>query len=120
MRPTCLLLAALFAACSPPTPMSLAVQVSCVPETQVLRQRCTVKLTDRNTGGPVKGATITLHADMPSMPLAHSVPPAAATAGTEPGTYHATLQLAMLGRWVIAVRIAGPVNDQATHAIDVE
>ena len=120
MRAVLVVLALLAPACSAPPPLALDVRVSCVPDTRVLRQRCTVRLTDRRTGRPLEGASVSLHADMPSMPLAHSVPPAPATAGREPGTYHGTLELEMTGRWVIAVRIASPVHDQATHTIDVE
>ena len=120
MRAAALVLAILAAACSPPPPVALDVRVSCAADGHALRQRCTVRLADRRTGRPLEGATVSLHADMPSMPLAHSVPPAAATPGAEPGTYHGTLEVEMAGRWVIAVRIAGPVRDQVTHTIDVE
>ena len=65
-------------------------------------------LRDRRTGHPIERATVTLAADMPSMPLAHSVRPATASAGIAPGTYHGTLELEMAGRWVVTVRIAGP------------
>ena len=120
MRRALPLLAALSVACSPSTPPPPTVQVSCVPEASPLRQRCTVTLRDRRAGLPIERATVTLAADMPAMPLAHSVRPAAATAGTAPGTYHGTLELEMTGRWVITVRIAGSVYDQVTHTIDVE
>ena len=120
MRAAGLILALLAAACSPPTPAALDVRVACAADGRVLRQRCTVRLADRRTGRPLEGATVSLHADMPSMPLAHSVPPAAATPGVEPGTYQGVLELEMAGRWIIAVRIAGPVRDQVTHTIDVE
>ncbi len=119
MRRALLLLAAVSLGCSSPPPPSPAAEISCVAEGQVLHQRCTVRLSDRRTGNAIEGATVTLGADMPSMPLAHHVRPAAATPGSEPGTYHGVLELEMTGRWVIAVRIAGPVEDQVTHPIDV-
>jgi len=119
MRRTLLLLGGLAAACAPPAPPSVAAHVSCVPEGDVLRQRCTVRLTDRGTGRPVSGAVVTLTADMPSMPLAHSVPPVAATPTGDAGSYQGTLHLEMAGRWVVAVRIAGPVSDQLAHPLDV-
>jgi len=106
--------------CTPPPPMSLAAVVSCAPEARPLRQRCTVRLSDRRTGRAVTGAAVTLHADMPSMPLAHNVPPVTAAPGPQPGTYQAVLELDMTGRWVIAVRVAAPVRDQLTHVIEVE
>lgn len=120
MRPTLLALLALAAGCLPPGPPSVRAELSCVPEGAVLRQRCTVTLTDRRTGQGVGGATVTLHADMPSMPLVHAVRPVTATPGARAGSYHGTLELEMSGRWVIAVRIAGPVNDQITHILEVE
>lgn len=105
--------------CSAPTPPPLDSRLSCVPDTHVLRQLCTVTLTDRQTGRPVEGATVTLHADMPSMPLTHSLRPVSASPGSRPGTYRGRLELEMTGRWVVAVRIAGPVSDQVSHTLDV-
>ena len=52
------------------------------------------------------------------MPLAHSMPPVTATPAGN-GRYEGLLDLDMAGRWVIAVRITGPVQDQVTHPIDV-
>ena len=119
MRRAFLLLGALGAACSPPSPAAAAVEVACASEASPLRQRCTVRLTDRASGRPVDGATVTLSADMPSMPLAHGVGPVTAPPGPRAGTYAGTLELEMSGRWVVAVRIAGPVTDQVTHTLDV-
>jgi hypothetical protein len=114
-----LLALALGGGCTAPAPASVAAEVACAPEATALRQHCRVRLTDQRTGRPVEGATVTLHADMPSMPLAHSVRPVTATSGGAAGVYEGTLELEMTGRWVIAVRIAGPVSDQLTHPIDV-
>jgi len=119
MRPTLVLLGALLAGCAPPAPASVAAEVACAPEANALRQRCRVRLTDRRTGRPVEGASVTLTADMPSMPLAHAVRPVTATPGPQPGTYQGTLELEMPGRWVVAARIAAPVQDQVTQPIDV-
>ncbi len=118
MRRTALLAAALATGCGTPPPPVVDAAVSCVPLAHALTQLCTVTLTDRATGRRVEGATVTLHADMPSMPLAHSVRPvrAAPTAG---GTYAGTLELEMTGRWVVAVRVTGPVNDQFTQTLDI-
>lgn len=89
------------------------------PLARALSQLCTVTLTNRATGRPVEGATVTLSADMPSMPLAHSVRPAEA-AGAAPGVYRGTLELEMVGRWVIVARVTGPVSDQFTRVVEVE
>lgn len=111
-------MAVLLLACAPPAPVALAAQVACAPAGSVLRQRCTVQLTDRQSGRPVSGARVVLEADMPSMPLVHAVRPVEA-APVGPGAYEGTLELEMAGCWVIAVRVSGPVTDQFTHALDV-
>ena len=119
MRRTLLLLGVLGTGCSPPAPTAVAVELACAPEASALRQRCLVRVTDRKSGRPVNGATVTLHADMPSMPLVHSVRPVTAAPGPAAGTYAGTLELEMAGRWVVAVRIGGPVTDQLTRTLDV-
>src|SRR5262249_23122367 len=92
-KATALLLGALTLGCTPPARAWTAAEIACAPEAQPLRQRCTVRLTDRRTGRPVDGAAITLTADMPSMPLGHSVRPVTATPGPQAGTYQGTLEL---------------------------
>lgn len=119
MRPAIALMGALALGCAPQAPATVTAEVACAPEAHVLRQRCSVRLTDRRTGRPVEGAAVTLTADMPGMPLAHAVRPVTATPGPQAGTYQGTLELEMPGRWVVAARIAGPVHDQVTHPIDV-
>ncbi len=114
-----MVVAALGAACSAPPPPSVTAEISCVPLARALSQLCTVTLTDRGTGRPVEGARVTLSADMPSMPLAHSVRPVEARPRA-PGTYHGTLELEMAGRWVIAARVTGPVSDQFTRVVDID
>jgi hypothetical protein len=106
-------------ACAPPAPPALEARVLCAAEGHPLRQACTVTLAERGTGRPVEGARLTLSADMPSMPLQHRVKPAPAAPAAAPGTYRATLELEMPGRWVVAVRVTAPVSDQFTHALDV-
>jgi hypothetical protein len=70
---------------------------------------CTITL--RRGGQPLAGAEVTVSADMPSMPMAHSVRPAKAQPGTKPGEYRARLDLEMLGGWAIKLRLDGPVRD---------
>jgi YtkA-like len=61
---------------------------------------------------PVEGVQVTVGADMPSMPMAHSVKPAKAKPGKKPGEYRARLELEMPGEWAVKLRLAGPVRDQ--------
>ncbi len=119
MRGGWIVAAALVTACSAPAPASLSVEINCESEGPRLRQRCTVVLTDRSTGRRVDGAAVTLHADMPSMPLAHHVRPVEARPAG-PGAYRGVLDLEMSGRWVISARITRPVSDQFTRAVDID
>lgn len=104
--------------CGSPAASPVKAQVACAQERGWLRYRCTVTLSDRQTGKPIEGANVVLTADMPSMPLVHSVPPAPATAGSAAGAYEGFLQLEMAGRWVIGIRVTGPVSDAFTHDLD--
>ncbi len=71
---------------------------------------CTIRLT--RGGKPLERAQLTVDADMPSMPMAHSVPPVLAQPTQVPGEYRAQLDLEMLGVWAVKLRLAGPVRDQ--------
>lgn len=119
MRGAWILAAAFGAACSAPAPASLNAEISCKPEAQRLRTRCTVALTERGTGRRVDGAVVTLHADMPSMPLSHRVQPVEARPVGE-GRYQGSLELEMAGRWVVSARVTKPVSDQFTRVVDVD
>jgi len=61
---------------------------------------------------PVNGAQLTVGAEMPSMPDAHSVKPAKARPGKGPGEYLVRLDLDMPGEWDVKLRLSGPVRDQ--------
>jgi hypothetical protein len=71
---------------------------------------CTVRLS--RGGKPLEGVSVTMSADMPSMPMAHNVRPVKAQAAQAPGEYRAKLDLEMLGVWAVKLRLAGPVRDQ--------
>ena len=58
------------------------------------------------------GVQIPVGADMPSMPMAHTIRPEKARPGTLPGEYNVRLDLEMLGEWAIKLRLGGPVRDQ--------
>ena len=71
---------------------------------------CVIRLA--RGGEPVNGAQLTVGADMPSMPMAHSVKPVKARPGKGPGEYLVRLDLEMQGEWAVKLRLAGPVRDQ--------
>ncbi|MDH4173834.1 MAG: FixH family protein [Betaproteobacteria bacterium] len=84
-------------------------QLRCESTGQDFVYDCTLMLT--RFGRPLEGAQVTVGADMPSMPMAHSVRPARARPGLKPGEYKARLDLEMLGEWAIKLRLDGPVRD---------
>lgn len=62
-------------------------------------------------GQPLPGVNVSVGADMPSMPMAHSVRPVRAKPGPAPGEYRARLDLEMAGEWAVKLRLSGPVRD---------
>lgn len=109
----------LLSGCGSPAARSVRAEVACAREKGWLRYRCAVTLTDRQLGKPIEGASVVLTADMPSMPLVHSVPPVRAAPGATPGAYEGVIQFEMAGRWMIGVRVTGPVTDAFVHDLDV-
>ncbi len=83
--------------------------IDCQPTDDKLVYDCTIKLTRRKGDQPIDGAEITIFADMPSMPMAHNVPPVMAEAAREAGVYRAQLRLEMQGEWALRLRISGPL-----------
>jgi hypothetical protein len=90
----------------------------CVPTGEDFIYDCSIMLT--RGGRPLEGAEVTVGADMPAMPMAHSVRPAKATPGTKPGEYKARLDLEMLGEWAVKLRLGGPVRDQIVVNYDFD
>ena len=94
-------------------------EVTCQPAEQPLTYRCAIRLTDRESGEPVEGASFTMRTGMPSMPMAHTTPLVQGEPGGEPGLYRATLQFEMAGEWVIDIRTTAPARDQMLHRLTV-
>lgn len=63
-------------------------------------------------GKPLEGVRVSIGADMPSMPMAHSIKPVVAQPGKASGEYLAKLDLDMTGEWAVKLRLSGPVRDQ--------
>ena len=79
---------------------------------------CAVKVTGKD-GAPLNGASMTLGALMPSMPMAHTVKRVNAAPTGQPGEYKGTLKLEMAGFWAVDVDISGPARDKATRHVQV-
>jgi branched-chain amino acid transport system permease protein len=103
---------AAFAASSEAAEVRARADVTCEPAKEALHYECRIKLTDARSGQPLSGIDLSVGADMPSMPGAHSVRPVKATPGQEPGTYGARIALEMHGDWALRLDLAGPVRDR--------
>lgn len=89
-----------------------AADVACDPTDQTLVYDCLVMLKGRKSGAPLEAATVVIKVDMPSMPMAHNVPPVTAMPMAKPGHYHAKIQLDMLGEWALTLDVSGPTRDK--------
>ena len=90
----------------------VAADVSCTATAERLAYDCTIVLRGRKSGMPVEGAEVVVKADMPSMPMAHNVPPVKAAPGSMPGHYTAHLELEMHGDWALTLDVSGPTRDR--------
>jgi hypothetical protein len=86
--------------------------IDCTATPEALVYDCLIKLTKAGTTAPLEQATVTVGADMPSMPMAHNVRPVTAEATGIPGEYRARLTLEMHGNWALRLKISGPLPDQ--------
>jgi len=91
--------------------------VVCEPTKESLKYDCKIKLVDARTNAPLAGVTLTVGADMPSMPGAHNVRAVTAEAQGVPGTYRAVLELEMTGVWALHLNIAGATRDRVVKVL---
>lgn len=87
------------------------VEVMCSPTAKKLVYMCMFKVMGKKSHQPITDAEFTLKADMPSMPMAHSVPPMQPEPTEKPGVYHAMIELEMMGEWALKMEFAKPVRD---------
>jgi YtkA-like len=93
--------------------------VSCRPA-EKLQYDCIIKLADSRTGEPLSGLTLTVGADMPSMPAAHNVRPVKATEEQDKGTYRARIALEMYGDWALRLDLSGAARDRVVKLLRFE
>jgi hypothetical protein len=96
-----------------------SIDLQCVALGAAPQLECTVRLRAAD-GQPLSGATVTLAAAMPSMPMAHSVAPAVAAPTATPGEYRGRLALEMSGAWAVQVDVAGPVRDRVARTLQID
>ena len=91
--------------------------VACRPTGTTLQYDCSITLTNARTSEPLGGVTLTVGADMPSMPMMHNVRPVAATPGAQPGTYQARILLEMHGDWALQLNLSGRLRDRVVTTL---
>lgn len=94
--------------------------VSCRPAAEKMQYDCIIKLANSRTSEPLSGLTLTVGADMPSMPGAHSVRPATATEEADKGTYRARIVLEMHGDWALRLNLSGSIRDRVVKVLRFE
>ncbi len=94
--------------------------VDCKPAGQLLHYDCVIKLMNARSSEPLTGVTLTVGADMPSMPMMHNVRPVKAAPGAEAGTYQARLVLEMHGDWALRLDLSGRVRDRVVTNLRFE
>ena len=92
-------------------------EVTCEETATKLVFDCTIMLSGRKSKQPLEGAGIIISADMPSMPMAHNVPPVEAEPMGHPGMYRARMPLEMYGEWALKMTISGPTRDVVVHKL---
>ena len=84
---------------------------SCQPAEGHLTYDCTVTLS--RDGAPLTGAHATVTAEMPSMPMAHNVPPSTLEEiEGSPGHYEFQIELEMHGEWALIYDLLAPIRDR--------
>jgi hypothetical protein len=94
--------------------------VTCVSAGVVLEYDCTIRLANARSGEPISGATVSVGADMPSMPGMHNVRPVKATEQAERGVYKVRIELEMHGDWAVQVDLSGAVRDRVIAMLRFE
>jgi hypothetical protein len=92
--------------------------IECKATPEPLVYDCLIKLNNARTAAPLEQATVTVGADMPSMPMAHNVKPVKAAPGAAPGEYTARIELEMFGEWALKLDVQKPVRDRIIRRFD--
>jgi hypothetical protein len=94
--------------------------ISCKQSGGPLQYDCIVKLIDTRGNAPLSGVTLSIGADMPSMPGVHNLRPVQAVEDPEKGSYRARLILDMHGDWALQLNLSGPVRDRVVKVLRFE
>ncbi len=96
-----------------------AAEVNCAPTAEALVYSCTIAVTGRKSAEPVVADALSVKADMPSMAMAHNIPPVTAEpVDAMPGHFMAVLELEMHGEWALAIEVDGKTAGTAARVRD--
>ena len=95
-----------------------SAQVECAATDVRLTYDCIITLTNKTTGHAIKDAEFTVSADMPSMPGAHAIKPAAVM-NHGMGMYHVQLVLEMYGEWALTMDFTQPNRDRVVTKVTI-
>src|SRR5262245_14185755 len=95
-------------------------EVTCVSAGVILEYDCIIRLANARSGEPISEATLSVGADMPSMPGMHTVRPVKATEQSEKGVYKVRLELEMHGDWAVYLDLSGAVRDRVVAMLRFE
>lgn len=95
---------------SPALADRIQADAHCAATATPLHYQCDVMLT--SAGQPLEAAKFAVTPTMPSMPMAHNIPPAPSAPGDMPGSYKVDLRLDMLGEWMLTLDVSEPRRDR--------
>lgn len=110
----------LLAATAASSQSRLKAELACAETPAHLAYDCTVRITEAASGAAVEGLAVEIKADMPSMPMAHNIPPVGAAPAGEPGIYAFPITLDMFGSWAFSIRLSGPREDLLVEVLNFE
>jgi hypothetical protein len=94
--------------------------VTCASTGEMLHYDCVIRLANARSGELISGVTLSVGADMPSMPGVHNVRPVKAEEQPEKGMYKARLVLEMHGDWAVRLDLSGAVRDRVIAMLRFE
>lgn len=94
--------------------------VTCASAGEMLHYDCVIRLANSKSGEPISGVTLSVGADMPSMPGVHNVRPVKADEQAEKGVYKARIVLEMHGDWAVRLDLSGAVRDRVIAMLRFE
>jgi hypothetical protein len=100
--------------------MRAKADVTCTSAGEMLHYDCVIKLANARSGEPISGVTLSVGADMPSMPGVHNVRPVKADEQPEKGVYKARIVLEMHGDWAVRLDLSGTVRDRVIAMLRFE